>query len=112
MIYIFGIDFLAELPATQWLMYVAAATILLAALVALQQDNLNLRLAWSLLNRPLNHRIPLRVLVEAATRYIAAFEQVSGQTFEPDFEAPVPRIERNLGLGNPERDRGARESRE
>jgi multicomponent Na+:H+ antiporter subunit D len=46
-IYIFGIDFLAQVPATQWLMYVAAATILLAALVALRQDNLKLRLAWS-----------------------------------------------------------------
>ena len=46
-IYIFGIDFLAEIPATQWLMYVAAVTILLAAVVALRQDNLKLRLAWS-----------------------------------------------------------------
>ena len=50
-IYIFGIDFLAEIPATQWLMYVAAATILLAALVALQQDNLKLRLAWSTISQ-------------------------------------------------------------
>ena len=46
-IYIFGLDFLAEIPATQWLMYMAAATILLAAIVALRQDNLKLRLAWS-----------------------------------------------------------------
>ena len=46
-IYIFGIDFLAEVPATQWLMYVAATTLLLAAFVALRQDNLKLRLAWS-----------------------------------------------------------------
>jgi multicomponent Na+:H+ antiporter subunit D len=50
-IYIFGIDFLAEVPATQWLMYVAAATILLAALVALRQDNLKLRLAWSTISQ-------------------------------------------------------------
>ena len=33
-IYIFGIDFLAQVPATQWLTYVAVATILLASLVA------------------------------------------------------------------------------
>jgi multicomponent Na+:H+ antiporter subunit D len=46
-IYIFGIDFLAVIPATQWLMYVAATTLLLAALFALRQDNLKLRLAWS-----------------------------------------------------------------
>jgi multicomponent Na+:H+ antiporter subunit D len=50
-IYIFGIDFLAEIPATPWLMYVAAATILLAALVALRQDNLKLRLAWSTISQ-------------------------------------------------------------
>jgi multicomponent Na+:H+ antiporter subunit D len=50
-IYIFGIDFLAKVPATQWLMYVAAATILLAALVALRQDNLKLRLAWSTISQ-------------------------------------------------------------
>ena len=50
-IYIFGIDFLAAVPATQWLMYIAAATILLAALVALRQDNLKLRLAWSTISQ-------------------------------------------------------------
>jgi multicomponent Na+:H+ antiporter subunit D len=46
-VYIFGLDFLADIPATQWLMYIAGATILLASLVALRQDNLKLRLAWS-----------------------------------------------------------------
>ena len=46
-VYIFGLDFLAAIPATQWLMYIAGATILLASLVALRQDNLKLRLAWS-----------------------------------------------------------------
>ncbi len=42
--------------------------------------------------------LPREVRVEAARRYIAAFEQVSGQTFEADFEAPTSRIERALGL--------------
>jgi multicomponent Na+:H+ antiporter subunit D len=46
-VYIFGLDYLATIPATQWLLYVAAATILIASLVALQQDNLKLRLAYS-----------------------------------------------------------------
>jgi multicomponent Na+:H+ antiporter subunit D len=50
-IYIFGIDFLANIPVTRWLMYVAAATILLAAMVALRQDNLKLRLAWSTISQ-------------------------------------------------------------
>jgi phosphoribosylaminoimidazole-succinocarboxamide synthase len=42
--------------------------------------------------------LPIAVRVEAASRYIVAFEQLSGKTFEPDFEAPEPRIRRNLGL--------------
>jgi multicomponent Na+:H+ antiporter subunit D len=46
-IYLFGIDFLAEAGAGQWLMYVAAATILIGSLVALKQDNLKRRLAYS-----------------------------------------------------------------
>jgi len=50
-IYIFGVDFLAEIPTTQWLMYVAAVTILIASLVALRQDNLKLRLAWSTISQ-------------------------------------------------------------
>jgi multicomponent Na+:H+ antiporter subunit D len=50
-LYVFGIQLLAELTATQWLRYVAAATILLAALVALRQDNLKLRLAYSTISQ-------------------------------------------------------------
>jgi multicomponent Na+:H+ antiporter subunit D len=46
-IYLFGIDFLAEVGASRWLMYVAAATILIASLVALRKDNLKARLAYS-----------------------------------------------------------------
>jgi multicomponent Na+:H+ antiporter subunit D len=46
-IYIFGIDLLAEISVTEWLAYVAGATILIASLVALAQDNLKLRLAYS-----------------------------------------------------------------
>ncbi len=46
-LYIFGIDLLADIGATQWIAYVAAATILLASLVAMRQDNLKARLAYS-----------------------------------------------------------------
>ena len=42
--------------------------------------------------------LPIEVRVTAAERYIAAFEQVSGQPFAADLEAPEPRIRRNLGL--------------
>jgi phosphoribosylaminoimidazole-succinocarboxamide synthase len=42
--------------------------------------------------------LPVEVRCEAARRYIAAFEQVTGRAFEPDFEEPQARIRRNLGL--------------
>ena len=42
--------------------------------------------------------LPIDVRVEAATRYISAFEQISGRAFTPDFEEPTARIRRNLGL--------------
>jgi len=46
-IFIFGIDLLAILPSTQFLLYLAGASILLASLVAMRQDNLKARLAYS-----------------------------------------------------------------
>jgi multicomponent Na+:H+ antiporter subunit D len=46
-IYVFGIDVVAELTSGRFLMYVAGATIIVASLVALRQDNLKRRLAYS-----------------------------------------------------------------
>ncbi len=42
--------------------------------------------------------LPLEVRCEAARRYIAAFERVTGARFAPDVEPPLSRIRRNLGL--------------
>ncbi len=42
--------------------------------------------------------IPVDVRAEASARYIEAYEAVTGTPFEPDTEAPEPRIRRNLGL--------------
>jgi phosphoribosylaminoimidazole-succinocarboxamide synthase len=42
--------------------------------------------------------IPDDVRVEAARRYIEAYETVTGRTFQADTENPLPRIRRNLGL--------------
>ena len=42
--------------------------------------------------------IPDDVRVEAARRYIEAYETVTGRAFAADTEAPLPRIRRNLGL--------------
>ncbi len=46
-IYIFGVDLMAETGISVWFMYVAAATVLIASLVALTKDNLKARLAYS-----------------------------------------------------------------
>jgi multicomponent Na+:H+ antiporter subunit D len=50
-LYVFGIDVVAALGITQWLLYLAAATILLASLVALRKDNLKARLAYSTISQ-------------------------------------------------------------
>ncbi len=46
-IYIFGIDFLADTGASVWVMWLAAYSILAASIIALMQDNLKRRLAYS-----------------------------------------------------------------
>tara|TARA_B100000745_G_scaffold298700_1_gene247937 strand:- start:457 stop:1620 length:1164 start_codon:yes stop_codon:yes gene_type:complete len=46
-VYIFGIDFLRETNASEWLMYVAGATSITASLIAMTKDNLKARLAYS-----------------------------------------------------------------
>lgn len=50
-IYIFGIDFLAETGASEWLMWLAAYSIIAASVVALFQDNLKKRLAYSTISQ-------------------------------------------------------------
>ena len=50
-VFIFGIDLLAILPTTQFLLYVAGASVLLASIVALRQDNLKARLAYSTISQ-------------------------------------------------------------
>ena len=42
--------------------------------------------------------IPDDVRIEAAKRYITAYEQVTGRAFVPNTEDPLPRIRKNLGL--------------
>ena len=46
-VYIFGIDFLAEVPTARMLAYLAGATILIGSIMAMRQDNLKRRLAYS-----------------------------------------------------------------
>jgi multicomponent Na+:H+ antiporter subunit D len=46
-VYIFGQSTLDSTPVTQWLLWLAAATIVIASLVAMTKDELKARLAWS-----------------------------------------------------------------
>ena len=50
-VYIFGVDNLAELGCSEWLQYLAAATIIIASLVAMTKDNLKARLAYSTISQ-------------------------------------------------------------
>ena len=46
-VYVFGTDALAEAGAAEWLVYVAGFTVVTASLIALRQDDLKRRLAYS-----------------------------------------------------------------
>lgn len=50
-VFVFGLDLLAILPTTQFLLYLAGATVILASLVAMRQDNLKARLAYSTISQ-------------------------------------------------------------
>jgi len=50
-IYIFGTDFITSSGASDWLVWFAGSTILLASLFAMVQDNLKLRLAYSTISQ-------------------------------------------------------------
>lgn len=46
-VYIFGLDLISTEPSTNWLVYAACITLVLASLIAMRQDNLKRRLAYS-----------------------------------------------------------------
>jgi len=50
-VYIFGLDLLVGAKADDWLIFVAAFTIITASIIALRQDNLKRRLAYSTISQ-------------------------------------------------------------
>jgi multicomponent Na+:H+ antiporter subunit D len=50
-VYLFGLDFLTSTGASYWLLYFAGATILIGSLIAMRQDNLKARLAYSTISQ-------------------------------------------------------------
>ncbi|WP_245923263.1 monovalent cation/H+ antiporter subunit D family protein [Leucothrix arctica] len=49
--YIFGLELLQTAPGIEWLLYVACFTVVVASTIALQQDNLKKRLAYSTISQ-------------------------------------------------------------
>jgi len=50
-VYIFGIDFINTQNASDWILWVAVATMLIASIIALSKDNLKARLAYSTISQ-------------------------------------------------------------
>jgi len=50
-VYIFGIDLLSVMANADWLLYISSFTILTASIIALRQDNLKRRLAYSTISQ-------------------------------------------------------------
>ncbi|QFU23189.1 monovalent cation/H+ antiporter subunit D family protein [Shewanella eurypsychrophilus] len=48
---IFGLDLLAILPTTQFLLYIVGVTVFIASIIAMRQDNLKARLAYSTISQ-------------------------------------------------------------
>ncbi|WP_321390182.1 proton-conducting transporter membrane subunit [Emcibacter sp.] len=75
-VYVFGVDLLAGEASASWLIYAAGFTIIVASLIALRQDNLKKRLAFSTVSQ-LSYVILAVALyvpagIVAATLHIAA----------------------------------------
>ena len=50
-VYIFGVDFLADQSSSDWLLYMAGFTVVVASVIAMRQDNLKRRLAYSTISQ-------------------------------------------------------------
>ncbi|HEX9625524.1 MAG TPA: proton-conducting transporter membrane subunit [Acidiferrobacterales bacterium] len=75
-VYIFGLDLLNAVSASEWLVYVAGTTIVLASLVALRQDSLKRLLAYSTVSQ-LSYVVMAAALATPAAIVAAAFHLVA-----------------------------------
>jgi len=64
---VFGVELLAELDVMRWLAYLAAITVVAAALLAVNQDNLKRRLAYSTISQMGYVTLGVALLGEEAT---------------------------------------------
>lgn len=74
-VYVFGIEFLTETAASEWLMWVAAFTLLSSSVIALTKDNLKARLAYSTISQlayiTLGAAIATKAAIAGAALHIA-----------------------------------------
>jgi multicomponent Na+:H+ antiporter subunit D len=78
-VYIFGTPALMSTPATQWILYIAGASIILASVIALRQDNLKRRLAYSTISQ-LSY-VTMAALILAPLSMIAAMLHIAVHAF-------------------------------
>lgn len=75
-VYVIGVDNLSRLGAGEWLAYVAGGTVILASIIALRQDDLKRRLAYSTISQLSYVVLAVSVLtplsIVGATLHIAA----------------------------------------
>lgn len=78
-VYIFGLDLLNFTPEAGWLLYVAGFTIIVASVIALRQDNLKKRLAYSTVSQ-LSYVI-LAVAILAPLSLVGAAMHIAAHAF-------------------------------
>lgn len=78
-VYIFGIDHLREAPGADYLLYLASFTVIVSSVIALQQDNLKRRLAYSTISQ-LSY-IVLGALLLAPISIIGAALHIAAHAF-------------------------------
>jgi len=76
---IFGLDLLALLPASTWLAYLAALSIVIASVIALREDNLKRRLAYSTIGQ-LNY-ITLGALLATSSAFVGSAMHIAMHAF-------------------------------
>lgn len=78
-VYVFGIDLLADSGGADWLVYVAGCTTMIASFIALQQDNLKRRLAFSTIGQLAYVVLAVAIFTPAAT--MGATLHIAGHAF-------------------------------
>jgi len=78
-VYIFGLDLLKSTSGADWVLWLAGLTILIASMIALQQDNLKRRLAYSTISQ-LSYVI-LAVFILAPLSTVAAALHIAAHAF-------------------------------